>query len=246
MESLINTIENTCSKIFQNQEIIANNIANASTTGFKSELESKIILSHNNKNNLIETKNIYKHYKNNTQGMFKKTNQPLDFAIKNKNSWFVIKLNPKTIAYTKNGHFKINSNRKLMIQNHAVLGTNGDIVIPNNTEIIISSNGVVSIKKDNETNYPIAKLRFKTFNINNLIHDKNGFYLLNKNSKIEKNKENNANVQLIPGTLEDSNVNLEENLINMIENSRKFDTQMKILSMYNENTQLYNKFLNLN
>lgn len=252
MKSLIDIIMIASNQILKNQETVANNIANISTPGFKSELESKIIFSNENdtnryqNNDFLEEKYIYKRYKNNALGTLKHTNKSLDYTIENEDGWFVLKIDPNTVAYTKNGHFKINKNRQLTIQNHAVLGENGEIFIPQNSNITISSDGVIKITTENLINYPIEKLKFKQININNLNYKKNGFYFLDKHNKSNSNKKNATKIKLLSGVLEDSNVNLEENMIKNIHNARKFDIQMKLLSMYNENTQSMNRFLNLN
>ncbi|WP_011091435.1 flagellar basal-body rod protein FlgF [Buchnera aphidicola] len=247
MESIVNAIITSTNKIFENQARIANNITNISTPGFKSELELKILLPSQKDQNSQEDNFLYKQYKNKNQGTLRRTNQPLDCAIIDKNDWFVIKIDPKTIAYTKNGHFKINSNRQLTVQNHPVLGEDGEIFIPKNENIVISSDGYINIIKNNVLQHKVAQFKLKNFDINDLTYKTNGLYLLNKNNKLNHtNHKNVSNIKLVSGILEDSNVNLEENMVEMISNARKFDMQIKILSMYNENTQAASRFLNLN
>ena len=247
MSLFTRTIVETINQIVNNQAIIANNIANISTPGFKSELESKIILFNKTKDNILQEKYILKNYKNNLHSSLKYTNNPLDYAIKNKNGWFTVKIDPKTVAYTKNGHFKINSQRQLTIQNYPVLGTQGKIIVPINSNITITPFGIIKTANNGIKSYPNQQLKFKNIDINHLIHKKNGFYLLDKNATfISDNNDDVSKIKLLPRTLEDSNVNLEENMIKLISDARKFDIQMKILSMYNENAQTANKLLNLN
>lgn len=250
MESSIYTAMTTASKILENQEILANNLANISTTGFKSELVSKIILTNSNydkNHDNLNRLNIYNTHYNTTQGALKYTNEPLDCAIKNINGWFIVRTKNNEIAFTKNGHFKINSQGLLTVQNHEVVGKYGSILIPKNvTTINISQDGTIKAKeKKSSEEIIINKLKLAKINVNNLLHKEHGFYVLNKNNKIKLFEDTTNSITILPKTLEDSNVNIVENMVHMISDTRNFEMQMKVLSIYDENTQLANKFLNI-
>ncbi|XBC37982.1 MAG: flagellar hook-basal body complex protein [Buchnera aphidicola (Floraphis choui)] len=246
MEPLIHETMISTKNILDNQEILANNLANASTVGFKSALRSQIILSNNT------DKEQYPHLLSKsydqTQGPFISTMQPLDIAITNKSGWLVVQTNDKSIAYTRNGHLKINSDQQLTSQEHIIMGQNGPIVIPSDSKTRILSNGIIEvIHNDEDFSQELDKLKLVEININNLTYGNNGLYFLKTANQPDiKEIEDNPNVKLLSGTLEDSNVNLSENMINIMSDARKFDMQMKILTDYDENIQLINKFLNIN
>ncbi|XBC44164.1 MAG: flagellar hook-basal body complex protein [Buchnera aphidicola (Schlechtendalia peitan)] len=232
-------------KILDNQGILANNLANASTIGFKSELLSRSIVS-DNKNYEQNTYLSHAQY-DQTQGLFKHTMQPLDFSIKDENGWLMVTRENNSIAYTKNGHLKINEKRQLTSQNNIVMGERGPIIIPKYSNIRILSDGTIKIIQDNaKIDKKLDKIKLVNIDIKDLLYSDSGLYCTNNKTIVDSILKNHYNVKIIPETLEDSNVNLSENIVNMISDARKFDIQMKLLSHYDENAQLINKFLNIN
>ncbi|XBC37465.1 MAG: flagellar hook-basal body complex protein [Buchnera aphidicola (Meitanaphis microgallis)] len=245
MEWSIYTAMTSAKKILEDQEILANNLANISTTGFKSKLRSYTVLS--------EDMNTEKHYDlyskkyDLTQGSFHNTMQSLDIAVINQDGWITVQTDNGDIAYTKNGRLNINSKRQLTSQNNIVAGQNGPIVIPYNADIKILSNGTIKIVKDNKTsNQKLEKIKLAKIDAKYLTYGGNGLYFINNDSKYNLQVKDNPNVKILSQTLEDSNVNSSENIINIISDARKFDMQMKILNRLDENIQLINKSLNIN
>jgi len=245
MDSSTYMIMMSAQKLLDNQEILANNLANASTIGFKSELINKTVLSDNN-----NTKNfsysLGKKY-DKTLGSFRNTEQPLDIAIKHQNGWLVVKTNTNDTAYTKNGHLQINSKGQLTSQDNIVMGQNGPIIIPKHSNIKILSDGTIKITENNKKfDKKLDKLQLVRINFKDLTHSDYGLYFLNKTNKSNIVIKHDPNVKISSETLEDSNVNLSEDMINIIYDARIFEMQIKLLSNFNENMQLINKFLNIN
>ncbi|MDE5285705.1 MAG: flagellar basal body rod C-terminal domain-containing protein, partial [Buchnera aphidicola] len=65
-----------------------------------------------------------------------------------------------------------------------------------------------------------------------------------------QNSQNNLNinnkVKLTSGFLEESNVNANKNMIDMISNAREFEMQMKIISTFDKNEEYANQLLDVN
>ncbi|XBC39036.1 MAG: flagellar basal body rod C-terminal domain-containing protein [Buchnera aphidicola (Nurudea shiraii)] len=246
MELLENIIMISAKKILDDQEILANNLANVSTIGFKSILINPTILS-NNKfcENDLKLSNKLKD-RDPTQGFFRLTKQPLDIAIIDQNGWLMVKTNKNKIAYTKNGHLKTNIKGQLTSQGNIVIGENGPIIIPKYDSIKILSDGTIkNIDSSTKLEEKIDKIKLVKIDFKDLTSN-NGLYFLNKEKKTNINSQENSNIKILLETLEDSNVSISENIIKIIEDSRKFDIQMKIFHDYDENVQLVNKFLNIN
>ncbi|ANF17088.1 hypothetical protein XW81_01570 [Buchnera aphidicola (Schlechtendalia chinensis)] len=245
MKPLTQIIMMSSRRLLDNQEILANNISNASTTGFKAKLLSRNVILENR--NDKESNYLPEMTYDQTQGLFRNTSRPLDFSIKDKDGWLAVQVNNNEIAYTKNGHLQINKNQQICSQNNVVIGENGPITVPDYSDIKILSDGTISIS-NNDKNFDqkIDKIRLVRIDSKNLKYSNNGLYFLKDKNQINSELKNNDNINILPETLEDSNVNLPESIVDMISDSRMFDIYMKILMHRDESLQLINKFLNVN
>ncbi|QCI18878.1 flagellar basal-body rod protein FlgF [Buchnera aphidicola] len=245
MENIIYQSMKAAIRILENQNVIANNLANISTTGFKETFN--LTIKNENVKNLYKTQT--QKYYNFSEGILTNTQRKLDLIVK-KDGWFVIKDINGTEAYTKNGHLQINSQGQLTIQNHKVVGNKGDIKIPNNINVKILSNGVIKTideKQNKNFEKEIGSLKLVRFPKNNLIQKSNGFFYL-KNKEVDQYStiphDNTVRVQ--SEVLETSNVNPTKNMIDMISNARQFEMNMKMISMYDQNIEHANQLLNVN
>ena len=132
-------------------DIIANNIANLSTTGFKAE--RVMFIEHLERSRGVEGQIIPRlHYVRDIatrtdprEGPITKTGNPLDIAIQG-DGYFVID-SPEGELYTRNGHFNLDNSGQLVNQaGNPVLTDAGAPVIfaPEDTRIIISRDGTIS------------------------------------------------------------------------------------------------------
>lgn len=116
------------------QDITANNLANASTTGFKQDrfvLEQQVDGKNVDENrNLLTAVNAGR-YVNFSSGPLENTTAPLDFALQGE-GFFVIADDSGTF-YTRNGRFDRNAEGTLVdAQGRRVQGVGGDITLPGN------------------------------------------------------------------------------------------------------------------
>ncbi|QCI22203.1 flagellar basal-body rod protein FlgF [Buchnera aphidicola] len=251
MENSIYNSMIAANQLLNKQNIIANNLANISTTGFKETFN--YILQNNSVNNWYNTYNkIEKEYYNLSPGSLNYTARNLDLFVKN-DGWLVVKDPNGQEAYTKNGHIKINSKRKLTIQENEVIGNNCNITIPDNMNLKILSNGVIAAieKKNNEVfEKEIGQLKLVHLSMQNLIQKQNGLFYLNKYHKLFNQYNNiiahNHNVRIQSGALENSNVNAAKNMIEMISNARQFEAQMRMISTCDKSYEHANQLININ
>jgi flagellar basal-body rod protein FlgF len=251
MENAVYDAIVSANQLLEKQTIIANNLANISTTGFKEKF-NYILEKNNTENKQYAYNKIIKEYYNVSPGILNYTQRNLDLFVE-QDGWFVVKDMNGEEAYTKNGHLKINSNGKLTIQNHEVMGKHCDINIPNNAQLKISSDGIISSilkKRHNSIENKIGELKLVKIPIKNLIQKENGFFYLNKkhDNFYHKNRliPHDNNVRIKSGALELSNVNAAQNMIEMISNARQFETQMKIISISDKNAEYANQLININ
>ncbi|CAL4043030.1 Flagellar basal-body rod protein FlgF [Buchnera aphidicola (Tetraneura ulmi)] len=252
MNNTINTSILTANKILKKSEILANNLANVSTSGFKSQLRT--ILNSPINDGKITKSNSYSFLSNIpkydfSNGFIRDTHDPLNLAIKNA-GWFVVKDNKNKELYTRNGKLEINNLGQLTINQCKVIDKNGKFIyIPINCIPTFSTDGTITITSYNNNKkhkQKIGKIKIININVSKIKKNKNGFFQLEE--KINKNKKDvfikNKDAKIIQGALEDSNVNLTENLVEMIDNTRQFEMQMKMINLCNENEQKANSILN--
>lgn len=241
MEKAIRESMNAALRTLEKQAIIANNLANISTIGFKEEFNYFI----RNKN----FQNINKKYYNFSSGNFIQTERKLDLIVQD-NGWLVTKDQNGQEAYTKNGHITIDENGKLTIQNSELVLNEGNIKIPHGIDLKILPDGTIKqIQKNRDKiiESQIATLKLVRISNNSLIKKENGLFYNKKklsNKKIILPHDNSIRIK--SEILEASNVNPTKNMIDMISNARQFEMNMKIISICDQNIERANQLFNIN
>ena len=200
-------------------DFVANNVANASTPGFKSEhlyyaMKGKAA-QENSRVDLGPTTTTIDF----AQGTLNRTGNKFDLAIEG-DGYFTIQTR-NGIAYTRNGNFILNKNNEIIT--HAgdyVLGESGKIVI-SGEEVSIDGDG--SIQVDGSV---AGKLRITAFsNPGDITRADVGQYM--DSGKAGPKKANNYS--MASGYLEMSNVNVAKEMVDMMDIQRTFETYQKII-----------------
>jgi flagellar basal-body rod protein FlgG len=231
-----------------NIDVVANNLANVSTTGFKrsravfedllyqilrqpgakssqqSEIPSGLQLGTGVRP--IATERIF------TQGNLTQTGNPLDLAI-NGNGFFQITLPDGTTAYTRDGSFQINSQGQLVTASGYTVAP--AITIPANTlSITVSPDGIISVQQaGNPTPVQVGQLQLASFiNPAGLQSMGGNLYLETAASGAPSTNTPGTNGLgvLNQGYLETSNVNVAEELVKMIEAQRAFELNSRAIT----------------
>ncbi|MBI60486.1 hypothetical protein CL657_04650 [bacterium] len=137
-------------------------------------------------------------------GPMVETNKELDFYIDATSRGFFIVQLPGTIAFTRDGRFILDSQRRLVTLsgNYPVLGEEGEIILPEGDDILVSRSGLIYVDGQPQTRMKIAV--FKTFAAMQSFESINGaFFILTKDVPVEEGYEHYAIVQ---GALEQNNV----------------------------------------
>ena len=132
----------------RNMEVIANNVANASTPGFKGE--QMMFVEHlaeaggtggAKKLSFVQDIGVARNY---APGELSHTGNPLDLAIKGK-GWFVVQT-PQGEQYTRNGRFQLDKDGQLVSSHgHPVLGKGGRKIVLglNDRQIEVKGDGTI-------------------------------------------------------------------------------------------------------
>jgi flagellar basal-body rod protein FlgF len=216
-------------------DVVANNIANVNTTGFKADnavfQEYLMPVARENRFNpadrrvsFVEDRGIWHDFR---QGSLRETGGKLDVAIGG-DGYFVV----QTAAgerYTRNGSFQINSQGQLVTSDGStVLGENGPITFQQTDHsVAITSEGRISVVEGSNTSNESlrGKLRLVSFAApQRLLKDgANNF-----SAPAGMAPEPVRNPRLIQGSLEASNVNAVGEMTRMIEITRTY-TQISTL-----------------
>jgi flagellar basal-body rod protein FlgF len=216
-------------------DVVANNIANVNTTGFKADnavfQEYLMPVARENRFNppdrrlsFVEDHGIWHDF---SQGSLRPTGNPLDVAIDG--DGFLVVQTAAGERYTRNGSLQINAQGQLVTNDGSlVLGDNGPIVIQQTDHnIAIAPDGRVSvIEGTNTANDSMrGKLRVVSFAApQRLLKDGANNFSAPAGVASEPTK----NVRLIQGSIESSNVNAVGDMTRMIEISRTY-TQISTL-----------------
>lgn len=215
-------------------EIIANNLANINTTGFKRDMAFSDALD----NALIEevaaggTEPPLAHqYTDFTEGTLRPTNNPLDVAVQGRG--FLVVDTPNGVRFTRNGNLQLALDGTLVTgAGYPVLGRNGRIQLPDINRlqvgsIHISETGEVMVDKQS-----IGHLRMVDFVDYTALHkDQQSLFFANPGTPIVEGPGTQSAVR--QGFLEDSNVDGISEMIAMIEINRAFEADQKALQAQN-------------
>lgn len=209
----INDVVRGCRIQQHRLETIANNLANANTTGFK-----KDILSFDHLLRIHQKADL-------AQGNIRHTGNAVDFALSGE-GFFKIST-PDGIRYTRNGKFYVNAEGRLATTSgHPVLGEGGPISIEG-TDISVDDRGKVSV--DGEQADTLAVVTFSRPELLQKLGDSNFIY---NGGEAEEPMPQETLVK--QGYVEESNVAVTQEMIKMIETMRHFESYQKVLQNFDE------------
>lgn len=178
-------------------------------------------------------------------GVIQRTGRDLDVAIQGK-GWIAVQTEDGSEAYTRNGSLQVGPNGQLQTRNGlAVAGDAGPIAIPPDVQISVGRDGTISIIPNGSTLTSVAAVgRIKLVNPPEaeLVKGTDGLFRQKSGAVAQAD----ANVHLIDGSLEGSNVNVVDTMVNMINLARQFEMQLKLVQNADTNAKQASQLMNLN
>jgi flagellar basal-body rod protein FlgG len=227
--------------------VISNNLANVNTTGFKrdravfedmlyqnvkqaggqtdanSQAPTGLMLGTGVR--IVATEKLH------SQGNMVTTQNPLDLAISG-DGYFQIAKGDGSLAYTRDGGFKISATGQLVTSSGALLQP--AITIPNTaSSVTVGRDGTVSIELTTGGAQVLGQIQIARF------VNPSGLQSLGQNLMKDTPASGAPQVlapgvagagSLMQGTLEASNVNVVEEMVNMIETQRAYEINSKAIS----------------
>lgn len=223
-------------------DIVSNNLANSTTTGYKKEgmttqsfdsvygikvKDATVNYVNQNIGNLSLGAKIGETYRSWEQGAFQSTGSTYDFALSGKGFFsisFTNKAGETSTLYTRDGSFQMNSEGYLVTKDgDYVLGESGDpIQLPTNIgELSVEPTG--EIYAGDEYVDTFALVDFEDY-------DYIEAYGENLYRAVEGATLKDSDAIVNQGYLEASNINVVEEMVDMINIAREFESNQKIIN----------------
>ncbi|ACS85329.1 MULTISPECIES: flagellar basal body rod protein FlgF [Musicola] len=250
MDHAIYTAMGAASQTLDQQSVITNNLANASTPGFRAQLSAMRAVPVDGPTLPTRTLSIASTPgADMSQGPLDYTSRPLDVAVQN-DGWLAVQLPNGEEAYTRNGSIQIDPTGQLTIQGFPVVGDAGPLVVPTQASITISANGTVASLGDGDSPNTVAQvgaLKLVKGDSTQLVRGDDGLFHVSPaaSQQVGNALPADPTVRVMPGVLEGSNVNTVESLVDMIGSARRFEMQMKVIASVDQNAESANKLLSV-
>lgn len=237
MDRLLYVAMSGAKETLRAQAANSHNLANTSTTGFRADLTAfmtRAIAGPGYDSRAYATTSTIGWRQ--SPGALVTTGRELDVAV-NGEGWIAVQDVAGREAYTRAGDLRVDAGGQLRNgAGHAVLGDDGPIVVPPHSSLLIGSDGSLSIVPQGqgpETLATVGRIKLVRPDPAQLERGADGLFRLRDGGVASAD----AAVRLAAGTLESSNVNMAEAMVNMIELARQFDLQVRAMRTAEENAR---------
>ncbi len=244
MDRMIYTAMTGANAAQHRQQVLANNLANVSTPGFRAELSTfraVPVRGDGATTRVFALEATAGH--SDAPGSITSTGRNLDVAARG-NAYFAVQGLDGTEAYTRAGALEVNPEGTLVNpQGLPMLGDGGPIVVPEGARVDIASDGTVSTRVGNEPPQTVGRLKMVVPDEDNpLRRSADGLFRGPEGDTLPASDV----ARLQDGALEGSNVNPMEAMVGMIAVARQFEVQMRMLQNGETNDRTASQLLSMN
>jgi flagellar basal-body rod protein FlgF len=246
MDRLIYTAMTGAKHILEQQATNSHNLANATSTGFRAQVDSfravPVVSEGLPTRAFVINTTVGSDFR---AGAIQQTGRDLDVAVEGQ-GWLTVLRDDGSEGYTRNGALKLNENGVLQTAaGQTISGDGGPISIPPDVAISIAKDGTISTVNHGTLPGPsniLGRLKLVNPDVNGLERKADGLYGMKDNNTADAD----ASVKIASGALEGSNVNVVDAMVNMISLARQFETQMKLIQSAENNADKASQLFNLN
>lgn len=245
MDRLIYTSMSGAVAAMQRQSVLASNLANASTPGFRAELTNFRAVPQKSDG---PTTRVFAvegaSGQLNTPGAAQRTERNLDLFATG-NAWFAVQGLDGLEGYSRAGSLSVTAEGTLVnSQGLQMLDDGGaPIVVPAGGELSVSAEGQVSVLQDGQPASPLGTLKLVTPSAEApLQRGLDGLFRSADGQALAADPQ--ARVE--SGAIEGSNVNSVEAMVAMIQAARQFEAQMRLIQSAETNDKTAAQLLSLN
>jgi flagellar basal-body rod protein FlgF len=214
----------------QSLDVVANNLANSSTSGYKSDGEFYSMFASeaasDDGSGPASIPNIDRQWTDFAQGLLEPTNNPLDFGVSGK-GFFVVQ-GPSGPLYTRNGNFRFDTKGQLVTgEGYPLLQQNGQPFQANpGHSIEVTRDGDIS-----QGGSSLGKIKLAEFpNTAGLTKQGNNYF---QNNTAQDPADATA-AQIFQGKIEASNVSASHGAVRIVGLMRQFEMMQKAISLSND------------
>ena len=229
MDRLVNTALTAMRGAMARQASIANNLANANTVGFRAEIanaETRWIQGDSFDTRAQASEQVIA--ADMAQGAVTETGNPLDVAL-NGDALLAVQATDGSEAYTRRGDLKVSDSGLLTTGDGLpVLGEGGPVILPQMDSVSIARDGSIwGVPQGGDPANPqqVDKLKLVNAAGSSIAKGKDGLFREVNGGALPSDPL----ATVTSGSLEGSNVNATAALIQMIEASRAYETQVKMI-----------------
>jgi flagellar basal-body rod protein FlgF len=245
MDRLIYTAMTGAKHILEQQATTSHNLANATTTGFRAQLDSfravPVISDGLPTRTFVVDATVGSDFR---AGAIQQTGRDLDVAVQG-DGWIAVQRADGSEGYTRHGSLKLNENGVLQTQSGLnVMGDGGPISVPPDVIVSIAKDGTISTVNSGATpgaSNMLGRIKLVNPPAESLVRADDGLFSVKGGNPVEAD----ANVTLIGGALEGSNVNVVDSMVSMISLARQFELHMNMLKNAENNAAKADQFLAL-
>jgi flagellar basal-body rod protein FlgF len=212
-------------------DLLANNIANSSTGGYKGDSEFySLFTSEAATEDATEPVTtlpmVQSRYTDFSQGLLQPTGNPLDFGLSGK-GFFTIK-GPSGNLYTRNGSFQVSTSGAVVTpEGYPLLLQDGQPIQANPAQPVeVSTDG--SVRQQGQV---LGQLQLVSFKDASVLDKQGNNYFVNTSGEAP---EDASGVEVQQGRLEASNVNPAQAAVRLISVMRQFEMMQKAISIAGE------------
>ncbi len=234
MDRLIHTSLSAMRGAMARQTTIANNLANANTVGFRAEIASQRPLwlrGGEFQGRAPASEEVVN--ADMKAGALVQTGRDLDVAMQG-DSMLAVQADDGEEAYTRRGDLMIAPSGLLTTGDGVpVLGDGGPLTLPPADKIMIGADGKISIVPeggDPTQMQQVGQLKITSPKGSEIVKGLDGLFRVRGGGTLPSDPD----ARVTQGALEQSNVNTSDALVQMIEASRSWETQIKLLTTAKE------------
>ncbi len=238
MDELIYVAMNGAKQLERAQAINSHNLANANTTGFRAQLHDFQGIDvegpgYETRVNTLVTPGGW----SGSPGPLMTTGHDLDIAVSG-SGWLAVQAPDGSEAYTRAGDLRITALGVLTNgAGHPVIGQNGGPVsIPPHSKVSIGDDGTISVigkGQGAETMAALTRIKLVDPPEDTLVKGDDGLMRMAEGGTADAD----VNVRVTAGVLEGSNVNVVDAMVEMIGLARRYEMQVRMMDVANENAQ---------
>jgi flagellar basal-body rod protein FlgF len=245
MDRMIYVAMTGAKQTMSQQAAVSNNLANANTNGFRSELASFRAVPVQGQAQatraFVVDSTVGADF---AAGSLIQTGRPLDVAVQG-SGWIAVQGADGKEGYTRDGNLQVSSTGALTTrQGFPVLGDSGPLTVPAGSQVTVAADGTVSATQDGTPPAvsTVGRMRLVDPATTNLARGDDGLFRTGDGKPVPAA----ATVKLALGSLETSNVNMAEQMVHMIELARSYDLNTRLITTASDNEKAASQILSLN